>query len=182
MSFPEIEDLTEAELKAKLSKMGMSFDRIKHPKDYYIQLYLDRSNTKSRITRGNTPFYKKKIINRKRLRTNNKDKEEISQEEHYKENINQNYEEKNSEEEEIRDASADLLQREEQNELKNKNFNFIERTKIKEKKDNINNDYRESGIKITNLIRIKKPKPKNIKSTEKKGKRIENLQQKVFKK
>ena len=70
MSYEEIKDLSKGDIKYKLSKMGMSFDRTKHPKEYYVQLYIDKSNAKNKITRDNTPFYKEKIINRKRERIN----------------------------------------------------------------------------------------------------------------
>ena len=66
MSYPNINDLTIADLRQKLGKMGMSLDKKEHTKDYYVQLYLDKSNAKGKITRGNTPFYNENIIiNRK---------------------------------------------------------------------------------------------------------------------
>ena len=162
MSYPEIKDLTKADLKLKLNKMGMSLDRTKHSKDYYAQLYLDKSNAKNKITRDNTSFYNENIINRKRARTKSNDGEI---KEVIKEKREPIYEEEDYEEREIKDISGDLLHKEE-----NKNKEKINSTKRKRKKiDEENNDYRDSGIKITRLIRIKKRRPKDINSTGKKS-------------
>ena len=68
MSFQEVENLSKADLKKKLYQMGMSLDRIDHPRDYYVQLYLERSNDKNKVTRGNTPYYRNKILHQKRGR------------------------------------------------------------------------------------------------------------------
>ena len=65
MSFQEIENLSKADLKNKLSQMGMSLDREDHPRDYYAQLYLEKSNAKNKITRDNTPFYNNRVLRRK---------------------------------------------------------------------------------------------------------------------
>ena len=73
MSFKEIENLSKADLKSKLSQMGMSLDRIDHPRDYYVQLYLEKSNAKNKVTRGNTPFFRNKILRGKRERERIKD-------------------------------------------------------------------------------------------------------------
>ena len=157
MSYPEIKDLTKADLKLKLSKMGMSLDRTKHPKDYYAQLYLDKSNAKNKITRDNTSFYNESIISRKRARTKSNDgeiKEVIS------EKKEPNYDEEDYQEREIKDISADLLYKEE---------NEKETKRMRKKIDEENNDYRDSGIKITRLIRIKKRQPKAINSNGKKS-------------
>ena len=142
--------------------MGMSLDRTKHSKDYYAQLYIDKSNAKNKITRDNTSFYNENIINRKRARAKSNDGE-------IKEDINQekepNYEEEDYEKREIRDISADLLYKEENENETKRNSTKRKRRKIDEE----NNDYRDSGIKITRLIRIKKRKPRAINSTGKKS-------------
>ena len=93
MSFQEIENLSKADLKNKLSQMGMSLDREDHPRDYYAQLYLEKSNAKNKITRDNTPFYNNRVLRRKRERVRIKetDKELID---------DPNYEEEEYEEEE----------------------------------------------------------------------------------
>ena len=152
MSFQEIEKLSKADLKNKLSQMGMSLDRIDHPRDYYVQLYLEKSNAKNKVTRGNTPFYKNKILRGKRERENERiretDKELID---------DPNYEEEEfEEEEEIFDKDDEDLIYEESEEKEDKNLSKrkIKKVKIDEK----TNDYKESGIKITRLIRKKKEK------------------------
>jgi hypothetical protein len=80
MSQEGIEGLSKSHLKMKLAQMGMSLDRSDHPKDYYVQLYLDKSNAKNKITRDNTSFYKENNIlkgKRKRQKINeNKDDDE----------------------------------------------------------------------------------------------------------
>ena len=77
MSVQELKSQSKKGIKNRLSLMGMSLDHTNHPKEYYIKLYLEKSNAKNKITRGNTPFYKEeKMINRKRERitSNNKSK------------------------------------------------------------------------------------------------------------
>ena len=67
----EIRNLPKGDIKYKLSQMGMSFDRTNYPKEHYVQLYLDKSNAKNKVTRNNTPFNKEKIMNRERERIKN---------------------------------------------------------------------------------------------------------------
>ena len=76
MSYPEIKGLTKADIKYKLSQMGVSLDRTYHPKDYYVQLYIEQSNAKNKLTRDNTPLYNEQIqiINRKRERVKSTEK------------------------------------------------------------------------------------------------------------
>ena len=159
MSYQEIEKLTKADLKNKLSQMGMSLDRNDHPWDYYAQLYLEKTNTKNKITRDNTRFYKNKVLKSKRgrERTKEKDKELLE---------DPNYEEEEYEEEdEIKDDDdddEDYVYEEDEEEIdeydeKEKSWSKRKRrrkNKIEEKYP----DYRESGIKITRLIRLKKEK------------------------
>ena len=164
MSYPEVKNLSKADLILKLSKMGMSLDRTKHSKDYYLQLYLDKSNAKNKITRDKTSLNYEKITNRKRARTKSNDLFEIKENKY--ESQDQNYEEEEYEED-IKDVSGELLYQEEKEKNKTNKRNY---TKRKERKnDEENNDYRESGIKITRLIRIRKKQPKRIKSTERKS-------------
>ena len=160
MSFKEIEGLSKADLKNKLSQMGMSLDRDDHPRDYYAQLYLEKSNAKNKITRDNTPFYNNKILPRKRERESIKETE--------KELIDDpNYEEEEyEEEEEILDEGENFINEEleEKNEEEKGNYlsKRINRKKMKiEEKDN---DYKESGIKIIRLIRKKKEKNQKTKN------------------
>ena len=157
MSFKEIEKQSKAELKNKLVQMGMSLDKNYHPWDYYAQLYLEKTNSKNKVTRGNTPFYKNKVLRTKRERekTKKKDKELLE---------DPNYEEEEYEEEdEIKDdEDEDYIYEEEEEEGDKNNEKEKTRTKRKRKIKNKNEekyiDYRESGIKITRLIRKKKEK------------------------
>ena len=114
MSHKEIRNLSKGDIKYKLSQMGMSFDRTNYPKEYYVQLYLDKSNAKNKVTRDNTPFYKEKIINRKRERI--KSSRMLKKDQNKEDNFNSdddddpNYEEEEyEEEEEINDISNDSL-------------------------------------------------------------------------
>ena len=164
MSFQEIEGLSKADLKNKLSQMGMSLYRDDRPRDYYVQLYLEKSNAKNKITRDNTPFYNNKILRRKRQRQRIKEKET-----HKDLNDDPNYEEEEyEEEEEINDEDEDAIKEEEleeKSEEEEKGKNLSKRkNKKKVKIDEKTNDYRESGIKIIKLIRKKKEKNLNIKN------------------
>ena len=73
MSNLEIEGLSKSELKNRLIHMGMSLDKADHPKDYYAQLYLEKSHAKNKITRDNTPFYNNQMMRGKREREINKE-------------------------------------------------------------------------------------------------------------
>jgi hypothetical protein len=75
MSYREKDFLTESDFKVKLVKMGYSLDRADHPKNYYKNMYFEKSNAKNKITRDNTPFYQEdlsQIINKKRQRSSSK--------------------------------------------------------------------------------------------------------------
>ena len=101
MSYQEIEGLSKADLKNKLSQMGMSLDRNDHPRDYYVQLYIEKSNAKNKITRDNTPFYNNQMLNSKREREKGKEtKKELMEDPNYEE-------EEYEEEEEIIDDDDD---------------------------------------------------------------------------
>ena len=159
MSSQEIEVLSKAELKNRLSNMGMSLDKDDHPRDYYVQLYLEKSNAKNKITRDNTPFYKPELLRGKRERVKEKinDKELLD---------DPNYEEEENEEDEeiYDDHDEDYVYEESENIDDNKEERKKYYTKKKSSKkekmeiDEKNLDYRESGIKITRLIRMRKRK------------------------
>ena len=96
MSYRERDFLSESDFKFKLAKMGYSLDRNDHPKNYYKNMYFEKSNAKNKITRDNTPFYQEdfgQIINKKRQRSsskkvhqnNNLNFDEIDEEENYEE-------------------------------------------------------------------------------------------------
>ena len=75
MSYRERDFLSESDFKFKLAKMGYSLDRNDHPKNYYKNMYFEKSNAKNKITRDNTPFYQEdfgQIINKKRQRSSSK--------------------------------------------------------------------------------------------------------------
>ena len=72
MSNREKESLLKSDYKSKLNKMGVSLDRTDHPLNYYKQMFYEKSNAKSKVTRNNTPFYKEQIINKKRQRSSSK--------------------------------------------------------------------------------------------------------------
>ena len=158
MSFQQIKGLSKSDLKNKLFQMGMSLDRDDHPRDYYAQLYLEKSNAKNKITRDNTPFYNNKMLTRKRQRESIKETEkELIDDPNYQE-------EEYEEEEEIIDEDKDIVgeELEEKSEEDEKGINFSKRKNIKKVKiDEKTNDYRESGIKIIRLIRKKKEKKQN---------------------
>ena len=94
MSNREKESLLKSDYKSKLNKMGVSLDRTDHPLNYYKQMFYEKSNAKSKVTRNNTPFYKEQIINKKRQRSSSKktkgkknlDFEDISEEKSDEEN------------------------------------------------------------------------------------------------
>ena len=137
MSLQEIERLSKAELKNKLVQMGMSLDKNDHPKDYYVQLYLEKTNTKNKITRDNTPFYKNKMLRGKRKRESERERKREKRKD--KELIEDpNYEEEEYEEEEEyndadEDEDEDYIYEEEEEEISDN----VEKEKIeqKEKKD-----------------------------------------------
>ena len=72
MSNREKESLLKSDYKSKLNKMGVSLDRTDHPLNYYKQLFYEKSNAKSKVTRNNTPFYKEQIMAKKRQRSSSK--------------------------------------------------------------------------------------------------------------
>ena len=75
MSYRDKDYLSESNFKVKLVKMGYSLDRADHPKNYYKNMYYEKSNAKNKITRDNTPFYQEdfdQIINKKRQRSSSK--------------------------------------------------------------------------------------------------------------
>ena len=94
MSTREKESLLKSDYKSKLNRMGVSLDRTDHPLNYYKQLFYEKSNAKSKVTRNNTPFYKEQIMAKKRQRSSSKktkgkknlDFEDISEEKSDEEN------------------------------------------------------------------------------------------------
>ena len=62
MSYRDKDYLSESNFKVKLAKMGYSLDRADHPKNYYKNMYFEKSNAKNKITYTILP---------RRLRANN---------------------------------------------------------------------------------------------------------------
>ena len=105
MSYEEIEGLSKTDLKSKLSQMVMPLDRNAHPRDYYVQIYPEKSYAKNKITRDNTPFYRNQMLHNKRGREKGKKTDkELMEDPNYEE---KEYEEEEEEEEEIIDNEED---------------------------------------------------------------------------
>ena len=145
MTSREVKSLSVADLKFKLGRMGMSLDKSEHPKDYYVKMYLDKSNAKNKVTRNNTPFYKEQ-----------KNIESIR----YKKG-----EESNAYEEEGVKKIDDDIHNKDKSTKNGKDYIYITNKKenINEKNDEIQDD---SGIKTTRLIRLKQKKNINNKNNE----------------
>ena len=155
MSYQEVENLSNAELKNKLFQMGMSLDKKNHPRDYYVEMYLEKSNAKNKITRDNTPFNREQMLRGKRERQKETDKELL-------EDPNYVPEEFEEEEEEVLEEDEEQEELEEKGEKKEQMKFSSYKKNSKKEIDEKNKDYRESGIKITRLIRKKKVRlPKN---------------------
>ena len=141
MSNRNLKNYTKPELKSKLAQMGMSLDRSDHPRNYYMQMYLEKSNAKNKVTRDNTPFYSEQIINRKREREQTSDKKRVLRS-------------KKKIEEDLSYEEEELEENIKSNKKK-KNYG------AKSQKKNLRNeqddkDVNESGIKVTRLILTKK--------------------------
>ena len=126
MSYGEIEGLSKSDLKNRLTQMGMSLDKYDHPREYYAQLYLEKSNAKNKITRDNTPFYRNEMLRGKRERVREKETDkELKNDPNYEE---EEYEE---EEEIIDENDEDYVYEESEEDRKEKEK---EKKKIKMKK------------------------------------------------
>ena len=55
-NYDNIESLSKSEIKTILNRMGISLDRSKHPKSYYISLYNSAQKAKHKVTRDDTSF------------------------------------------------------------------------------------------------------------------------------
>ena len=174
MSYEETEGLTKMDLKNKFSQIGMPLERNDYPREYYAQFYPEKSNSKNKITRDNTPLYRNQMLLNKRGREKGeKTDEELMEDLNYEEE----YEEEEEEEEEIihnenddsfvYEESKEKGEKPEKREKEEKEKCLSKRKSVKKKKIDIkSNDYRESGIKITRLIRKKKEKIPSIKVTQ----------------
>ena len=167
MSYLEAEGLSKSELKTRLTQMGMSLDKDDHPKDYYMQLYLDKYNAKNKVTRDNTPFYKEEMLRGKREREKSYEAQNNDEIEYPEEDEANNYGD---------DDDEDYVY-EESEESKENSEKKIRRRKRKAKTIKVD-DYRESGIKVTRLIRSKKKRI--LKNKAREGNEQNNVKKNIF--
>lgn len=159
MSHSQIKDWSKNELKNRLLKMGISIDKNEHPKSYYENLYLEQMNTKNKITRNNHPFGKEQLLRAKRERNNSKEKKESKDYKEAKEkeeNISINDDDEDKDEiENLNENDFD----ENNQENEDKKIPSLDLRKIKTKEIiELNKNYKQSGIKYTRLIPMKKKK------------------------
>ena len=159
MSHSQIKDWSKNELKNRLLKMGISIDKNEHPKSYYENLYLEQMNTKNKITRNNHPFGKEQLLRTKRERNNSKEKKESKDYKEAKEkeeNISINDDDEDKDEiENLNENDFD----ENNQENEDKKIPSLDLRKIKTKEIiELNKNYKQSGIKYTRLIPMKKKK------------------------
>ena len=141
-SISEIKSMSKNELKSRLIKMGMSFDKTDHPKSYYLSLYLEKFNAQNKITRSKNSFGRE-MLKVKRERVNSKEKHDSD------------YNVEEDDKIELNDSDEEYIYEEsEENDIDNKGKKISWEEEIKEK----NKYYKESGIKYIRLIRRKKQK------------------------
>lgn len=134
--------MSKNELKSRLIKMGMSFDKTDHPKSYYLNLYLEKFNAQNKITRSKNSFGRE-MLKVKRERVNSKEKHDSD------------YNVEEDDKIELNDSDEEYIYEEsEENDIDNKGKKISWEEEIKEK----NKYYKESGIKYIRLIRRKKQK------------------------
>ena len=159
MSHSQIKDWSKNELKNRLLKMGISIDKNEHPKSYYENLYLEQMNTKNKITRNNHPFGKEQLLRTKRERNNSKEKKESKD---YKEAKEKEENISIIDDDEDKDEIENLNENdfdENNQENEDKKIPSLDLRKIKTKEIiELNKNYKQSGIKYTRLIPMKKKK------------------------
>ena len=138
--------------------MGISIDKNEHDKSYYEKLYLEQMNAKNKFTRNNNYFGRKQLLNIKRERKKSKEKEEEQEQDNSitpNDSIENNDEEinENNNINELND-SDESNQGTEGKKISNINFSKMKTKDILE----LNKNYKESGIKYTRLIPMKKRK------------------------
>ena len=134
--------MSKNELKSRLIKMGMSFDKTDHPKSYYLNLYLEKFNAQNKITRSKNSFGRE-MLKVKRERANSKEKHDSD------------YNVEEDDKIELNDSDEEYIYEEsEENDIDNKGKKISWEEEIKER----NKYYKESGIKYIRLIRRKKQK------------------------
>ena len=141
-SISEIKSMSKNELKSRLIKMGMSFDKTDHPKSYYLNLYLEKFNAQNKITRSKISFGRE-MLKVKRERANSKEKHDSD------------YNVEEGDKIELNDSDEEYIYEEsEEYDIDSKGNKKSWEEEIKEK----NKYYKESGIKYIRLIRRKKQK------------------------
>ena len=158
MSYSQMKSWSKNELKNRLLKMGISIDKNEHDKSYYEKLYLEQMNAKNKFTRNNNYFGRKQLLNIKRERKKSKEKEEEQEQDNSitpNDSIENNDEEihENNSIKELND-SDESNQETEGKKISNINFSKMKTKDIIE----LNKNYKESGIKYTRLIQMKKSK------------------------
>ena len=139
----KIKNLTKSEIKNRLFQMGMSLDKEEHPKGYYVKLFLEKYNAKHKVTRNNTPFYSEPtqpLLKAKRRR-NTKIKQ--------KKQRNKTISAQKKKIDKKNDVNIII-----KNKI-NKKINCRNNKNIEPVKEDKNNDYKKTGIKIIRLIPIK---------------------------
>lgn len=174
MSNSQVKNLSKNELKSMLMKMGTSLDKNDHPKSYYEKLYLEKMNAKNKRTRSNNIFGREQILKTKRERNDIKVKEDdeeyvIEEEEEVENNSNQK-DEGNSEDENLNEKSEENDQDTEGKKTPNKKLKKSITMEIIER----NKNYKESGIKYTRLIPMKKKTEERTKLFVNQGTYINN--------
>ena len=152
MSDSQVKNMSKNEIKNMLMKMGVSLDKNEHEKSYYENLYLKICNKKNKRTRSNNLYYREQFLKAKRERNDSKskkkDKDDIINEE--KNSIQED--EENNENENLYNESDESNQDTEEKKTTNLGFKKFMTKEIIE----LNKNYKESGIKYTRLIPIKK--------------------------
>ena len=156
MSYSQMKSWSKNELKNRLLKMGISIDKNEHDKSYYEKLYLEQMNAKNKFTRNNNYFGRKQLLNIKRERKKSKEKEEDNSNSISKDDSIENNDEEIHENNGINELNDSDENNQETEGKKMSNINF---SKMKTKDIiELNKNYKESGIKYTRLIQMKKSK------------------------
>ena len=162
MSYSQMKNWSKNELKNRLLKMGISLDKNEHEREYYENLYLQQLNAKNKFTRNNNYFGRKQqLLNNKRERNKSKGKEEDEDKDDANLSPNDSFNNNNDEEEINENNNLNELNESEanNNEIEGNNKPEINFRKMKTKDIiELNKNYKESGIKYTRLIPMKKKK------------------------
>ena len=164
MSYSQMKNWSKNELKNRLLKMGISLDKNEHEREYYENLYLQQLNAKNKFTRNNNYFGRKEqLLNNKRERNRSKGKAEDEDKDEANLSPNDSINNNNNDEEEEINENNNLNELNESeannNEIEGNNKPEINFRKMKTKDIiELNKNYKESGIKYTRLIQMKKSK------------------------